>query len=1044
MNTKYPINGRYTTLADIIHEYGRYSDWPSYINNDDNQTYYWSRNDKQPFIDLIFNSGESDNGIIPYEIVWFDDVYSNTEKNVSTNSKIMKIIQAGDSAKFSAGREIRAEEIVDNTFLKTYGIPFRFIIGQKDSTSDDRYYFNYKTLNGESTVMYALREIIKGFNNLNKSKLFLFGFGKNISDYSYISDQVKQELLNASIINEDKIPEFQDKTDEYIRNIYVSLFTYDVFNKFDDKGFDITTYNYDKGYNVNNPGIFEDTSQLIISKYAYVNLGENIWTKYHVQYNNYSTDAKPNINTNLYIDTNETNLLNAIYYVETGKYYNEKDNDNYNYGSKKYIASDNNIYKIYYYTLIFLQAQRFYYSFVTSIKFSRISTISYAKSQPVLRCDLGLFQTIKSFRIISAEHDPTTALPAYPFTSDTTIRINIKYQVEYNEIPRIYDENYSLNISFKTISDWTLLEQNNPDVNQWIRVYNPDQQIHTDPTSKDGDSYTTENTSNPTPHFYHIWDKKTDDLTIFTNYSDGSLGTIKWPFNSPTSLRLNNANELQSAINNKGRYENSYDISTYIDNNNINYYDDIDNTISPLGALRLHTVFDSATLDNIMNSSYYIDIPIYRCFNYYYIDNLTDNDEAKELLLTYNEPIYKSSVNQFKHNYMPKYQINVVKVNKQIGDTKDKNISWLNEKFSGKYFYTSFQQKFYLYLKKSEGIFEIYASGATKLQDGSPAHNITYNDNITENDITIYTYDGNNIWSTINTKIIEYINDNNNTESLFEITLGSNADNYLQSILYFKLQINGINNNYYFKNGNYKPNNISLENIFITHLKVLDYAQGSRTNRDNIALNQNGALRVNILLYNKNKNYNKTQYISIQEDTSTTGITVYSPNLYLRIISFKIDGITGGWPYNYTNFKNDDDLGKPKCYFAIPNNNSYTLYNENNAFEYELEITNLSTNNYYISVEPIYIIEKSNNSLPLTINIIHNDYSFNGNRLVFSLSNSPNINISDIKFNNTPLTNLTNSEYTFKFNNIQIDLSNDKQLELKNNVVNKISLIKNS
>ena len=686
MNTKYPINGRYTTLADIIHEYGRYSDWPSYINNDDNQTYYWSRNDKQPFIDLIFNSGESDNGIIPYEIVWFDDVYSNTEKNVSTNSKIMKIIQAGDSAKFSAGREIRAEEIVDNTFLKTYGIPFRFIIGQKDSTSDDRYYFNYKTLNGESTVMYALREIIKGFNNLNKSKLFLFGFGKNISDYSYISDQVKQELLNASIINEDKIPEFQDKTDEYIRNIYVSLFTYDVFNKFDDKGFDITTYNYDKGYNVNNPGIFEDTSQLIISKYAYVNLGENIWTKYHVQYNNYSTDAKPNINTNLYIDTNETNLLNAIYYVETGKYYNEKDNDNYNYGSKKYIASDNNIYKIYYYTLIFLQAQRFYYSFVTSIKFSRISTISYAKSQPVLRCDLGLFQTIKSFRIISAEHDPTTALPAYPFTSDTTIRINIKYQVEYNEIPRIYDENYSLNISFKTISDWTLLEQNNPDVNQWIRVYNPGQTIPSDPTSKEGDSYTTEN-ANPTLHFYHIWDKKTDDLTIFTNYSDGSLGTIKWPFNSPTSLRLNNANELQSAINNKGRYENSYDISTYIDNNNINYYDDIDNTISPLGALRLHTVFDSATLDNIMNSSYYIDIPIYRCFNYYYIDNLTDNDEAKELLLTYNEPIYKSSVNQFKHNYMPKYQINVVKVNKQIGDTKDKNISWLNEKFSGIFLY---------------------------------------------------------------------------------------------------------------------------------------------------------------------------------------------------------------------------------------------------------------------------------------------------------------------------------------------------------------------
>ena len=79
MNTKYPINGRYTTLADIIHEYGRYSDWPSFINDDNSSTFYWGKNSKQPFIDLIFNSGESDNGIIPYEIVWFDDVYSNIE-----------------------------------------------------------------------------------------------------------------------------------------------------------------------------------------------------------------------------------------------------------------------------------------------------------------------------------------------------------------------------------------------------------------------------------------------------------------------------------------------------------------------------------------------------------------------------------------------------------------------------------------------------------------------------------------------------------------------------------------------------------------------------------------------------------------------------------------------------------------------------------------------------------------------------------------------------------------------------------------------------
>jgi hypothetical protein len=28
MNTKYPINGRVTTLNDLVHEYGAFSYWP--------------------------------------------------------------------------------------------------------------------------------------------------------------------------------------------------------------------------------------------------------------------------------------------------------------------------------------------------------------------------------------------------------------------------------------------------------------------------------------------------------------------------------------------------------------------------------------------------------------------------------------------------------------------------------------------------------------------------------------------------------------------------------------------------------------------------------------------------------------------------------------------------------------------------------------------------------------------------------------------------------------------------------------------------------
>ena len=33
MNTKFPINGRYTTLGDLIHEYAKYSSYPDASKN---------------------------------------------------------------------------------------------------------------------------------------------------------------------------------------------------------------------------------------------------------------------------------------------------------------------------------------------------------------------------------------------------------------------------------------------------------------------------------------------------------------------------------------------------------------------------------------------------------------------------------------------------------------------------------------------------------------------------------------------------------------------------------------------------------------------------------------------------------------------------------------------------------------------------------------------------------------------------------------------------------------------------------------------------
>ena len=54
MNTKYPINGRYTTLGDIIHEYGRYSALP------EGKLEYWDHKITAPFVHFIYNDFPTD------------------------------------------------------------------------------------------------------------------------------------------------------------------------------------------------------------------------------------------------------------------------------------------------------------------------------------------------------------------------------------------------------------------------------------------------------------------------------------------------------------------------------------------------------------------------------------------------------------------------------------------------------------------------------------------------------------------------------------------------------------------------------------------------------------------------------------------------------------------------------------------------------------------------------------------------------------------------------------------------------------------------
>ena len=177
MNTKYPINGRVTTLNDLVHEYGASSSWPQ---TSDYKLFDTSNIVSQPFQNLVFKDALDANnkfvGERPYEIVYFDNVYSNTERDPT--GKHMKIIQQSDSAVFSdlypggiSGHEyIKAGDVANpgNIIRGKYG--FKFIVASQNDKK--QYYYNYRTSTGEATVMYALRNIIKilkkqGITNLS-------------------------------------------------------------------------------------------------------------------------------------------------------------------------------------------------------------------------------------------------------------------------------------------------------------------------------------------------------------------------------------------------------------------------------------------------------------------------------------------------------------------------------------------------------------------------------------------------------------------------------------------------------------------------------------------------------------------------------------------------------------------------------------------------------------------------------------------------------------------------------------------------------------
>lgn len=377
MNTKYPINGRVTTLNDLVHEYGASSSWPKttvypFIDTSTQEIV------SQPFQNIVFKDALDANnkfvGERPYEIVYFDNVYSNTERD--TTGKHMKIIQKSDSDVFSglypggiSGHEyIKAGDVANPLKIIEGKYGFKFIVASQNDKK--QYYYNYRTSTGEATVMYALRNIIKILK--------------------------KQGIANLS---------------ESFKPLFIPEKTEDGDNK----------------YHIDN--IIDKNNELKSDAYKY--LGDFIWTYKNINIKNYTRTEQSILNIAeskgyLTLNNNSVNSINTLLKNWLG----DNKDDNYSYNQE----SDYNQLK--YYLNIFANSQRFFVSYVTGFRFGKISNKSYLQIEPVLRCDLGAFVLYNSIEILSSIHDYRTALPQSDISPSTQLDIILKYKVTYENISK--------------------------------------------------------------------------------------------------------------------------------------------------------------------------------------------------------------------------------------------------------------------------------------------------------------------------------------------------------------------------------------------------------------------------------------------------------------------------------------------------------------------------------------------------------------------------------------------------------------------------------
>lgn len=910
MNTKYPINGRVTTLNDLVHEYGASSSWPK-------STVYkfFDTSEKivsQPFQNLVFKDALDANnkfvGERPYEIVYFDNVYSNTERD--STGKHMKIIQKSDSSVFTdnypggiSGHEyIKAGDVADPGKIISGKYGFKFIVASQNGKK--QYYYNYRTSTGEATVMYALRNIIKILKKSNKNLLTCI-----------------QQLFIP------KIDKDGNKTYPEIDNI-----------------------------------INKNNNELKSEAYKY--LGDFIWTYKNIQIKNYTTAEQSILNIAstkgyLKLDTNTRSSINDVLNAWVG---NNID-DNYSYNQE----SDYNQLK--YYLNIFANSQRFFVSYVTGFRFGKISNKSYLQIEPVLRCDLGVLRIYESIIIISAIHDWQTALPAGTITYETSINIILQYKIKYKNL-QTYSSSITTTIgpiSFNDIKKYkepTITgdkgETIENDIWYTLKTYvgekNNDASI-----IKYGEKYDENTKYYAGTHYYgttYFPALPSDDLAVNASISKSlySLQDLQWPSNE--TLQLPSIDDVNNSRENPKFISPVSNLKNYEDTNNNNIFvgdaeDVIGNKgIAPFGILRIHNSLE-LTDENKKTSAYYIDTSIYRCKNYYYIDP-SDQSSDTATVNAYFTPRYKS--------YSPYIEIPIYRTDENINPTelsdKFKNIL---ETFGNYYSMPSNLNTLYFTVQSGSAKTITYASGYIKKQNNNDAK---YTNN---NTFEFYYIDpnDNNSWIkyTDSDIIVTAQPQTNNIVNQYEISF--NFSKIYSK--YWQIKLSDVKQNFYFRCN--QNRNVSESKMYIYNLFVTDNMDGTIEYQLGVYTQKPNDLSLKYAIFNEtsdNDYLNKQNALSIFDSTFNNRSNIYTidtdnnKSLYIQLISIKN---SEKYISNYS-----ENLNKIFLYAAyiqyIQQTNKYKFkFVNTNIFQGKYQDSRIKIENYinkptiYLSFEPIYIIK---------------------------------------------------------------------------------------